>query len=53
MNWYRQVKTLYTTTLTIFFFIMWGFIEKIIFQNSIKYSLIIITLISVFLIAAE
>ncbi len=49
MNWYRQVKTLYTTTLTIFFFIMWAFIEKIIFQNNIKYSLIIITLISVFL----
>ncbi|WP_454052913.1 hypothetical protein [Clostridium sp. Marseille-Q7071] len=49
MNWYRQVKTLYTTTLTIFFFIMWAFIEKIIFQNNIKYSLIIITFISVFL----
>jgi len=49
MSWYRQVKTLYTTTLTIFFFIMWAFIEKIIFQNNIKYSLIIITLISVFL----
>ncbi|GAA0121662.1 MULTISPECIES: hypothetical protein [Clostridium] len=49
MSWYRQVKILYTTTLTVFFFIMWGFIEKILFQRDIKYLLIIMTLISVFL----
>lgn len=45
MTWYRQIKILYTISINMFFYIIWGMTSYIFFSNKIDYKLFLISLI--------
>jgi hypothetical protein len=50
MSWYRQIKTFYTISINMFFFIIWGTISSIFLSNKVDYRLYFISLATAFLL---
>lgn len=50
MSWYRQIKTFYTISINMFFFIIWGIISSIFLANKLDYRLYFVSLAAAFLL---
>jgi hypothetical protein len=50
MSWYRQIKTFYTISVNMFFFIIWATISTIFLNNKVDYRLYFVSLASAFLL---
>jgi hypothetical protein len=50
MSWYRQIKTFYTFSINMFFFIIWGVVSSIFLGNRLDYRLYLVSLALAFLI---
>jgi hypothetical protein len=49
MSWYRQIKSFYTISINMYFFIIWGIISSIILNNKVDYRLYFVMIASTFL----
>jgi hypothetical protein len=50
MSWYRQIKTFYTISINMFFFIIWATLSSIFLSNKVDYRLYFVSLVSAFLL---
>jgi hypothetical protein len=50
ISWYRQIKTFYTISINMFFFIIWGIVSSIFLLNKVDYRLYFVSLASAFLL---
>lgn len=50
MSWYRQIKTFYTISINMFFFLIWGIISSVFLLNKVDYRLYLISLAAAFLL---
>ncbi len=50
MSWYRQIKTFYTTSINMFFFIIWSIVSTVFLGNKVDYRLYFVSLASAFLL---
>lgn len=48
MSWYRQIKTFYTISINMFFFIIWAIVSTIFLTNKLDYKLYFISLAAAF-----
>lgn len=49
MSWYRQIKTLYTISTNMFFYMIWAILSSLLLGNKVDYRLYFISLASAFL----
>lgn len=50
MSWYRQIKTLYTISINMFFYMIWATLSSFLLANKVDYRLYFISLAAAFLL---